>query len=160
MQVMPSNPFLPSLLHQQFLARGLGAGLHHGPSNSPTTPPSSEDNMSPPPSFSSRHLAEDENITEKVIILQMLIRYGLLAAKTADNSEIVSLIQWIIQSLFLGYFWSRDQTKRFQMSSVSGENDIQQRVHQSLAQPQRGEAYSRSCWSHRSGQGVQLLSLW
>ena len=60
--------------------------------------------MSPPPSFSSRHLAEDENITEKVIILQMLIRYGLLAAKTADNSEIVSLIQWIIQSLFLGYF--------------------------------------------------------
>ena len=70
MQVMPSNPFLPSLLHQQFLARGLTAGsplasVAPPPAPAPTTPPSSEDNMSPPPSFSSRHM-DDDNIAEKV----------------------------------------------------------------------------------------------
>ena len=68
MQVMPSNPFLPSLLHQQFLARGLSPAVPSRPSSDPTTPPSSEDNMSPPPSFSARHL-DDESISEKQVRL-------------------------------------------------------------------------------------------
>lgn len=50
MQVMPSSPFLPGLLHQQYLARGIAAMSGPPPMPvEPTTPPSSEDNMSPPP---------------------------------------------------------------------------------------------------------------
>eukprot|EP00090_Calanus_glacialis_P046003 TRINITY_DN8821_c0_g1_i1.p1 TRINITY_DN8821_c0_g1~~TRINITY_DN8821_c0_g1_i1.p1 ORF type:complete len:1154 (-),score=219.81 TRINITY_DN8821_c0_g1_i1:142-3603(-) len=62
MQVMPSTQFLPSLLHQQFLARGLTSVPPHSTQVDPTTPPSSEDNMSPPPridSSFSRHLDEE-----------------------------------------------------------------------------------------------------
>ena len=66
MQVMPPNPFLPGLLHQQFLARGLSPAVPSRPTSDPTTPPSSEDNMSPPPSFSARHL-DEENISEKQV---------------------------------------------------------------------------------------------
>ena len=56
MQVMPSSSFLPNLLHQQFLARG---GIMHLPQqNNPATPPSSEDNMSPPPQMD--YLKDDE----------------------------------------------------------------------------------------------------
>ena len=65
---MPGSPFLMSQLHQQFLARGLQPAptLHTGHPSDPTTPPSSEDNMSPPPSFSARHL-DEENISEKQV---------------------------------------------------------------------------------------------
>ena len=66
MQVMPGNPFLPSLLHQQFLARGLASGVASVPASgpAPTTPPSSEDNMSPPPAIF--RCKEDESIVDKV----------------------------------------------------------------------------------------------
>ena len=74
MQVMPPNPFLPSLLHQQFLARGLSPAVAARPSSDPTTPPSSEDNMSPPPSFSARHL-DDEGISEKQVRPSRWLRF-------------------------------------------------------------------------------------
>ena len=66
MQMMPGNPFLPSLLHQQFLARGLASGVASVPASgpAPTTPPSSEDNMSPPPTIF--RCKEDESIVDKV----------------------------------------------------------------------------------------------
>merc|ERR1719297_508415 len=96
---MPSNPFLPSLLHQQFLARGLtssvGAGGHpHPPSEpSPTTPPSSEDNMSPPPSFS-RHVCDDDNIAEKDSLehcgKQRDFKCPLCQEKMSSNKEFTS----------------------------------------------------------------------
>ena len=65
---MPGSPFLMSQLHQQIFARGLqpAPSLHPGHPTDPATPPSSEDNMSPPPSFSARHL-EEENISEKQV---------------------------------------------------------------------------------------------
>ena len=68
MQVMPGSPFLMSQLHQQFLARGLQPAPSLHPSN-PTTPPSSEDNMSPPPTTVlpfPRIIGEDELADKQV----------------------------------------------------------------------------------------------
>ena len=72
--MMPvTSPFLPSLLHQQFLARGLApATSPAAPQHSdPATPPSSEDNMSPPPRIDTaqfaRQLADEESIADKQV---------------------------------------------------------------------------------------------
>jgi hypothetical protein len=65
MQVLPSTSFLPGLLHQQFLARGLMAVPPPGPAH-PHTPPSSEDNMSPPPSLEAYRKHQDEDLLDKV----------------------------------------------------------------------------------------------
>ena len=71
MQVMPGSPFLMSQLHQQFLARGLQPAptMHTGHPNDPATPPSSEDNMSPPPTTVlpfPRIIGEDELADKQV----------------------------------------------------------------------------------------------
>jgi hypothetical protein len=64
MQMLPTTSFLPGLLHQQFLARGLMAAP---PPANRHTPPSSEDNMSPPPpSDTFRGKQQDEDLLDKV----------------------------------------------------------------------------------------------
>ena len=71
MQVMPGSPFLMSQLHQQIFARGLqpAPSLHPGHPTDPATPPSSEDNMSPPPTTVlpfPRIIGEDELADKQV----------------------------------------------------------------------------------------------
>ena len=68
---MPGSPFLMSQLHQQIFARGLqpAPSLHPGHPTDPATPPSSEDNMSPPPTTVlpfPRIIGEDELADKQV----------------------------------------------------------------------------------------------
>ena len=80
MQVDPSTSFLPGLLHQQYLARGLMAAPP--PSSAPThrhTPPSSEDNMSPPPPMEAyRGKQQDEDLLDKVALRFLFVNFKIL----------------------------------------------------------------------------------
>lgn len=70
MQVMPGSTFLMSQLHQQFLARSLQTAPAQHQNDPATTPPSSEDNMSPPPATTfPRIIGEDELADKQVCII-------------------------------------------------------------------------------------------
>ena len=75
--MIPSSPFLPTLLHQQYLARGRLMAL---PQPNPATPPSSEDNMSPPPALDFRTDEEDKQV--EIIIRPFLISFILCPSFT------------------------------------------------------------------------------
>ena len=105
MQVVPSTSFLPGLLHQQYLARGLMAAPP--PSSAPThrhTPPSSEDNMSPPPPMEAyRGKQQDEDLLDKVALRFLFVVCSCfspqLSAYTLLDQQLIHICSYSCQQL-------------------------------------------------------------
>ena len=116
MQVIPSSPFLPTLLHQQYLARGRLMAL---PQPNPATPPSSEDNMSPPPALDFRTDEEDKQV--EILIRPFLISfisYPSLTHIFHFLSVLYSYLSFLIRPSLISLFSYPSFTHIFHFLSV------------------------------------------